>query len=193
MTELQKRIDRYNLELAQVFGRNEHGQPKFKWAHTADMTCFEEAGLAEVQPAGFTVFGARMDYRPRAWADVVGPCWCVCKWEFKSEAEWSRVYGNSLPWPKHGEYAGIHSTFMPVGMEPDDDIQAVLIYRLKEHLGMKPEEHDAAVHIEVAARSREQERILADRIDNERLPFYHVPGAKDHVSIPSIQPKEMRA
>lgn len=186
MDTTRQLIDKFNRQLAEEFGRNPHGEANFKWAHTSEMQALEETGYAMVQLASRRgLVGMQMDYRPLPWADLIGPRWCVTKWEHRTRAEWQRTYGCSLPWPKHGEYVGLHSSLMPEGAVPDEHMQRMLVYRLRQHLGMTDAEHDALPFVQLEARNKETMRVIRDQIEDMQPAFLHEPGAKDDVSVPT--------
>jgi predicted ATPase len=180
-------IKQFNRELASTFGRNPHGGANYKWANTREFNAFEEAGMNLVQPvaADGVVIEAQMSYRAIPWADLMGARWCVVKWEHRDQETWRTAYGNSLPWPKHGEYVAISSSLMPIGAEPDEYDHQQLLYRLSRHLGMTRAEHIAAPHAIIAAQDKERRRVIHDMVQDATLPFNHIPGAKDSVSVPT--------
>jgi hypothetical protein len=189
-----KLLAELNGRLAAEFGRNDFGEPNYKWSLTQDLGGFEHKGHAApkqiVSANGDPLWAVESRFERFTVADIVGKDrWALSKWTYTRRGEWMAIFGTSWPWPARGEYHMVGSP-MPDGEEPCHKATETLIFWLRIHLGMTLEDHEQELLVKLDEKKRAERGPVEDEIHDSFFAFDHLPGAKDHVSLPTREFRE---
>lgn len=183
---LHRRINKLNDLIGRELGRTPFGQPIYRWDYSENLYHWMRADGYdyEAEPSGLLV--ARPRYERRRLALHLHDQWVICMWEAPMpEDQWRTEHGYKLEWPKQGEYYPTNVDLDP-GMEPNETFTDVFIGCVKEQRKKRLidfyEEAERAADARENAGDSELDAFLRDAMPA----FVHVPGKKDHVSIPSV-------
>ncbi len=167
-----------NQKLRDTLGVSESGDAMFAWFHASNLTVrvLERGGYSDMP---------QLDNGE----DAMKPAnkWVIARWMPPSHTreQYRAAFGDSMPYPRNGRYT-VTNIAMPEGVEPTERItdQAIAVEKIRRHF---TEMQQMRAFEEGRNRAAaEKRRISADIMDDAKLPFNHVPGAKDHVSIGGI-------
>ena len=189
----QKLLAELNGRLATEFGRNHLGENNYKWSLTQDLWGFEHKGHLvprQILTPGGPLWAVESRYERFTVADIVGANrWAFSKWSHMRRGEWLAIFGESWPYPARGEYYLVGSP-MPDGEEPCHKSTETLIFHLRIHLGMTLEDHEQDLLVKLEEKRHIETGPVCDEIDDAMFAFSHLPGAKDHVSLPTKEFRE---
>jgi hypothetical protein len=185
----QQLLAELNGRLAAEFGRNDFGEPNYKWSLTQDLGGFEKKDHAEprliVSATGEKLWAVESRFERFTVADIVGPNrWALAKWTYLRRGEWLALFGTSWPFPARGEYHMVGSPMLD-GEEPCHKVTEAISYHLKRHLAMTLEEHEQDALVRLEEKKRIESGPVQDEIHDSFFAFDHLPGAKDYVSLPN--------
>lgn len=160
-----------NQRLAQEFGRNDQGEPNFKWVRPSDL--FRFIKQSSTSPGGIYIPVA--GFEKRDYSDVYGrDCWMLARWQAPpSEHAWFNTFRGEVPYIRNGIYRPVDGSQLPIGINPSDTVQVertservdattYAIFCIRTQLEKTYEQH-----------LREGKEIVADmkqeRRDNKRL------------------------
>ncbi len=188
-----KELDRHNHLLARELGYNPYGEGIYQWHWSEnllhpmrkqgeyDYKADPETGIIQALPV----------YELRKLCPHLNRQWVLCMWmPVPSEEEWRRQFGSNLEWPRRG-YLAPTNVDLPEGQQPTDLIHGrtwteLIIGMYQEHRKKRFIDHLLDGEKIVESRERDKDNVRSDMIDDMLLPFGHVPGRKDHVSLPSV-------
>jgi hypothetical protein len=151
---LHERIERMNRQLADAFGRNLHGEGRYKWA------------IANTVMFPFKTSNDSLKFTEVP--QVEKKAWSIAAWEDPpTPAAWRSMFGSEVPYPSNGMYF-VSDVILGEGIDPTEEMTQAVIGALKykgakvrtmreayDRIEAKMEAHERAVN------SR-QESFLAD-------------------------------
>lgn len=180
-------IKQLNNLLRSSLGEGSPSVPMFMWVKTSEVRGLEKKGLAEHQTQSGIYFMQRT-YDPFEWAQLFGDRWVIVMWRYRSEIQWRLQNGDSVPWPRNGEYEMVDGTMLPVGEDPDEKVTRIFIKRMLEHLKKKLDDHKREMIASLYDKKRREDARIDDILDDAALPFINspqIPGTKGSVSLPT--------
>jgi hypothetical protein len=187
---LQRRISRLNLVLADKFGQSDGPEgrvQRFAWKHLGEVFMIVDNGFKTSK--GGIILPGRQDYEKKPYSDRFGSCWCVCQWTKPAMTEWQWMmqFGTQFAYPKNGRYLPIDNTRLNPGDEPDESINEYVIGRIQKQLDAKMSEHLDQCVKEAAQGHAEKQVEFADRVDSWWPAFDNDPGKRGgHVSFGGV-------
>lgn len=202
--EAKKIVKASNLLLAQELGRNPFGGGKYEWRYSEDWVrpkrayavgadeklipeydyvANSESGILEAKPKYIT---------ERVCLDLQNQ-WVMSVWMASEDfEEWRLKYGDSLEWPKHGDYWPVShpqgSVCLDSGMVPTEDItwEFIRIVR-KDREDLKT--YEERKHKEYLLREKRLDEQRFGMI-RELLPaFEGIPGSRSYPIYPGALTK----
>lgn len=175
-----------NRRFGQEFGFNPHGQPNFRWVRTESMMRYVDYGGNWTPSTPSGLYLLKKDFKAQSWAERYGRCWILSKWKHYTEEEWFRRVGNSMPYPKQGDWEPVEN--IRLGPEypehsPDPDQQATLdacaAIRAHRERTKRPnfaEEDEAELVADYQKLVKSHTQPYHDRIDDMAPAFDNDPG-----------------
>lgn len=193
MSKTKKIVSASNLLLAQELGRNPHGQGHYMWRFSEDWTRSKRAyavGEDETLIPEFTYVANEstglIEATPRYLTEKV--CigvtnqWVMSIW-LKNEDfyEWRMKYGDTLEWPKHGDYWPVSHPSGVVGLDtgtlPTTDITWEFIRQVRKDKA-EAKSFEEKFHALQAQKEKAEHQRLMDGIV-PLLPVYDgIPGSR---------------
>lgn len=166
-----------NRKLRDALGVSESGEPLYQWKHSRDLTVrmLERCGYDDV-PQLEDDDGIRFANK-----------WAIARWvpPVHTREQYRAAFGDSMPYPNNGRY--VADRIMPPGAEPTERMTDRAIGAEKFRRYLTEMQRQRCFEERRSKSDAEKSRISADILDDIKLPFNHVPGAKDHVSFGGLK------
>jgi len=171
-------IKSLNQKLKDALGVAPNGDPMFAWKHASELA------IRQLWKDGY-----QNTYEMHDGTTMRRPAnqWAVAAWQEPpyTLSQHRAVFGDTMPYSRRGRYCP-SDVRMPIGVEPTERYTDLVIDAVKRRRYMSELEKQRHF-MELDEKSEaETHRVCQDIIQDSMLPFGHVPGAKDHVSIGGI-------
>jgi hypothetical protein len=171
--------------------------PRYKWVHSEDPEMLHPMRLTD--PASFD--GLKREYKAneqgiiesvpvfelRKMCHAAHDQWLLAEWlPCPSEAEWRRLFGYLLEWPRNGQYYPTN-VFLDPGQEPNLALTDVVIECVREERKKSAREVEEEHTLARDKHDAEKKQQLLEEIRDLCTTYDHVPGRHDQVSYPAKQ------
>jgi hypothetical protein len=164
-----------NRKLKDALGVSPAGDALFCWRHTGDLT------VRQLEKDGYMDVPQISDE-----ADPMKPAnrWAVAVWlpPMHTREQYRAAFGNSMPYPRNGRYT-VTDIVLRVGQEPTEWMTDEVIGAEKLRRYRTAVEQQRLFEDRRAKADADKRRVSSDILMDAQLPFKHVPGTKDNVSI----------
>lgn len=173
-THVLARLNRVLADPVTGLGRNPHGQPMYKWAHTRELQ-FPLALPSETRSqGGIFMLGSHYQWTRQIEDDR----WVLAVWDGSwSEAQWNATFRGEVPWPRQGMYYASDIMLKP-GVEPNDQATNDVLGKVRAKAPMTMKDFLEHAEAKVERAKRETEQIQSDYIDDVVTAFGNIPGKR---------------
>lgn len=199
LRRVKKLVAECNLLLAREMGRNPHGLGIYEWKYSEDWIRTKRSySIQDDQLIPEFEYKANRDdgiieahpkYVREKVCVTLQNQWLMSIWLPSEDfAEWRAKYGDSLEWPKQGEYWPVsHPTgvvCLDPNMAPTSDITWEFIYQAKKDRGLS----DADFESDYDKKTKAKDDAMSDRLMGtimNVLPVYEgIPGSRSYPTWP---------
>jgi hypothetical protein len=179
----KQELTRLNRIFADKRGKNEYGEPIYRWFRSPELTYPQRTDKDWVMRSGIMVLDSKYEWTPQIDEDR----WVVAQWRREDPKDWEAQFGTEVPWPQRGLYY-VTNLMLKEGMEPCESITNKFADMIATQAAMSFRDVYRAMEQHKEQQAAEAEKMVEQVVDDAWPAFDNgEPGKRgNHVSFGGI-------